>query len=122
MFVISGVPDFAGELFADGVRISAFDELDTAGRALIDCWGDEDVEMVGHDRECMECEFALVAIAEECSDHELGVLGALEYTVALMSEDGNGVGALLLADGSHAREHTPGAKAPQCCVTREAQG
>jgi hypothetical protein len=45
VFVITGVPDFSGELVADGERISSLYELDAAGRALIDCGGDQDVEM-----------------------------------------------------------------------------
>jgi hypothetical protein len=32
--------------------------------------------------------------------------------VALVGEDGDGVGAHLLTLGGHEREHTPGAKAP----------
>jgi hypothetical protein len=32
--------------------------------------------------------------------------------MTLVGEDGDGVGALLVTDRSHAREHTPGVKTP----------
>lgn len=111
VFMIAGVPDFAGRLIADGEGIAAFDELDGACGALVDCWCDEDVDVVGHDGEAMELELSGVAVAEESGDEKICVCGALEVAVALEGEDGDGVGALRLSDRGHGREHTPGAKA-----------
>ena len=101
VLVVSGVLDLTGKLFADCERVAALDELNTARRAHIDCGSDENVEMVGHDREGMKRESALVAVAEEGCDHQLGIRGALENSVALRGEDGNRIGAQLLANGGH---------------------
>jgi hypothetical protein len=68
--------------------------------------------MIRHDREGVEREFALVAVAKESGDHELGGLGSLEETEPLMGGYRDGVCAQLLSLGSHGREHTPGAEAP----------
>ena len=106
------MPDFSRELVADSEGISSLDELDAAGRALVDCGCDQDVEMVWHDRKGVKCESALLAVTEESGDHEFGVCCALGDPVTLVGEDGDGVGALLVTDRSHAREHTPGVKTP----------
>lgn len=74
----SGVPDSAGALFTYGVGVAAFHQLDAARCALVDRWGDEDVNVVVHDGEGMDEEPALVSIAEEGGDEEVGVRGALE--------------------------------------------
>ncbi|MDR3412987.1 MAG: hypothetical protein P4L87_18890, partial [Formivibrio sp.] len=67
--------------------------------------------VVRHNSEGMQCEFPLIAVAEEGGDHEVGGLSALEQTVALVGEDGDGVGTQFLTLCGHEREHTPGAKA-----------
>jgi hypothetical protein len=121
MFVASRVPDLAWKLFADGERISSLNKLDAACCALIDGRCDEDMNVVWHDREGVERESALVPVAEQGGNHELGVRGALEDSVSLVGEDGNGVGTQFLADGSHEREHTPGAKALSPPGWREGQ-
>jgi hypothetical protein len=51
MLVIAGVPDVSGTLLAGCEGIATFDELNASGRADVDCWCDEDVDMVGHDGE-----------------------------------------------------------------------
>lgn len=112
VLVISGVPDFSWKLIADCEGISALYELDAASRAHVDRGCDQYVEVVRHDGERVERESAPIAVAEESGDHELGVRGALEDSVALVGEDSDGVGALRVTDGSHAREHTPEAKTP----------
>jgi hypothetical protein len=99
VFVVSGVPDFPGELAANCEGISALDELDAASRALIDRGCDQHVEMVWHDGEGVERESALIAVPEESGDHEFGVRGALEDSVTLVGEDGDGVGCSA-CDGS----------------------
>lgn len=65
------------------------------------------MDVVGHYYEGVKVKLALVAIAEEGGDEEFGVLGALEVTFALECEYGDGIGALLLADGGHGRKAYP---------------
>jgi hypothetical protein len=65
MFVVAGVPDFSGRLFASGEGVAALDELYAAGGILVDGGRDQDVDVVGHDREAMEFEFSGVTISEE---------------------------------------------------------
>jgi hypothetical protein len=55
--------------------------------------------MVWHDGEGVERESALIAVPEESGDHEFGVRGALEDSVTLVGEDGDGVGCSA-CDGS----------------------
>ena len=119
MFVVAGVPHLAWKLFADGERVSSFDELDAASSAHIDRRCDKDVEMVRHDREGVECELTLVAVAEERGDHEFGVIGALENPVTLVGEDGDRVGAELLADRSHGKKSIPQGLKPRGVVRHE---
>ena len=42
----------------------------------------EDVDVVGHDGEAVQLEFASVAITEEGCDEEFGVCGELEVAMA----------------------------------------
>ncbi len=105
--MVPGVPDLAGALLAGGEGVAALDELDAAGCALVYGRGDEDVDVVRHDCAGMEGELALVLVAEERGDEELGVRGALEVAAALVGEDGEGVGAQLLSDGGHVEESIP---------------
>lgn len=63
--------------------------------------------MVGHNDEAVELEAAFVAMLEERLDEEFGVGCALEVTMLLEGRDGDGVGALLLADCGHIRESIP---------------
>ena len=107
VFVTTRVPDLAGELIANGKGIASFDELDAARGALVDGWRDEDVNVVRHDDESVEGKAALVAIAEESLNHQLGVRGALEQALTLMGEDSDGVGLRLLADRGHSEESIP---------------
>ena len=81
VFVVAGVPDFSGRLVAGCERVAAFDELDGVGCGLIHCWRQENVDVVGHDYESVEEEFALVAIAEKGGDEEIRVGGSLEVTM-----------------------------------------
>ena len=65
------------------------------------------MEVVRHDGEGMQRESTLVPITEEGSDHEFGIVRALEEPVPLVREDGDGVGAQLLAIRSHGRRAYP---------------
>ena len=69
------------------------------------------MNVVGHDDESVELEAIFVSMLEEGCDEEFGVGCALEVAMLLEGRDGDGVGALLLADCGHGGEHTPGAKA-----------
>ena len=112
VLVISGVPDLAAELIANGEGEAAFDPLNGFGRGL--GGGDEDVDVIGHDDESVEEEFTCVAVAEESGDEELRICGSLKYAPAVVGEDGDRVGLWLQAHRSLLiGEHTPGAKAPR---------
>lgn len=65
VFVVTWVPHFAFELFADGVRETAFDELQTAGEGLAGGWSYEHVHVVGHEDEGVELVAGLFAVAKE---------------------------------------------------------
>ncbi len=108
VLMVAGVPDLAGRLLADGVGVAAFDELEASGGGLIDRGGDEEVDVVGHEDEGVEKEAALVSVAEEGGEEEVRVRGALEVAVALVNEDGDGVGGGLLAVGGHGAEDIVG--------------
>ena len=68
VFVVVVLPDWAGVLGADGEGEAPLDELggffDGFG------WGEECVQVVGHDDEAVELEFVCVAVAEESFDHQ----------------------------------------------------
>jgi len=84
VFVMAWVPDFAFELFADGVREAAFDELQAAGKGLFRGGSYEYVDMVWHEGESMELVAGLFAVAEENFQHQIGVGCAREQGSALM--------------------------------------
>lgn len=63
--------------------------------------------MIWHDDEAVKLEAAFVAMLEESLDEEFGVGCALEMAMLLEGRDGDGVGALLLADGGHGRKAYP---------------
>lgn len=63
--------------------------------------------MVGHDHEAVKLEAALVTMLEESLDEKFGVGCALEVAMLLEGRDGDGVGALLLADRGHGKKAYP---------------
>nr|WP_260738513.1 hypothetical protein [Edaphobacter lichenicola] len=63
--------------------------------------GDQDVNVVWHDYECVELEAVFVAVVEEGIDEEFGVRCALEVAASLEGQDRDRVSALLLADCGH---------------------
>ena len=73
MRVVALVPNSTQALITNREGVSALDRLDTAGCALVYRRSDEDVHVVKHDGECVEAEFALVTVAEESGDEQLGV-------------------------------------------------
>jgi hypothetical protein len=101
VLVIAGVPDVPGALVAGCEGIAAFDELDAARCAEVNCRCHEDVDVVGHDGESVEEEFPSVAIAEERGDEELCVFGSLEMSVAVQGQNSDCIGAELLAGRGH---------------------
>jgi hypothetical protein len=74
---------------------------------LVDGRRDEDVSVVGHYCEAVEFEAVFVAMLEEGCDEEFGVGCALEVAMSLEGQDGDGVGALLLADCGHREKAYP---------------
>jgi hypothetical protein len=92
VFEVAWMPDFAFVLLADGVGEAAFDELDGARECVFWRWSDYDVDVVGHDGECVELVAVLGSMAEEGLLHEVGVCGAGENRAAPMGQDGQGVG------------------------------
>ncbi len=117
------MPDSPERLLADCVGVSAFDELNAAGCALVDGWRDENVNVIGHDDEGVEFEAALIAITEECGDKELGVCCSLEVSMLLECGDRDGVGVWALTDCGHGQEGIPqGLKPLLAPVGLETQG
>ena len=80
--MISGVPNVA-RLRAGCVGIAALDQLNAAGCALVDGRRDEQMNVVGHDGEGVQPEFAGVSITEDCFDKKPGVGFALEVPMLL---------------------------------------
>jgi len=115
------VPDLSCELLTGCEGITAFDVLNAFGGGFVRGGRDEDVRVVGHDGEAVELEAGFVAMLEEGGDEEFGVSCALEVAMSLEGQDRDGVGALLLADGGHARRAYPRAKAPFFRATGEGQ-
>jgi len=76
----AALPD--GEVGFEAVRESAFDELDGSfeGDAL---WGEEQVDVVGHDDEGVEFVVAFAAVALERVEKKLGVGRLLEEAAAI---------------------------------------
>lgn len=96
----------------DGMRVTAFNELNAAGSALVDRRRDEDMDVVGHRHETVKQKLAAIAITEERCDEEAGISGVREVRSFLECRDCDGVGAQLVAGRRHEEKHTPGAKAP----------
>jgi hypothetical protein len=65
------------------------------------------VDVIRHDDKGVECEAALVSIAEKSGDHKLCVFGALEDAVTLIRENRDGVSFALLTDCGHVKEAYP---------------
>ena len=65
MSVVAGLPDFAFELFSDGVRVSAFDALCASLKGLVFSWSYQDVDVFGHDGEAVQKITALVSVMEQ---------------------------------------------------------
>ena len=107
VFVVAVLPEFAKGGFADRVRGGAFDQLHAAGGGVVDCRGDQGVEVIGHDDEAVELEAVCVAMTEEGRDNEIGVAGGLEEAPAMVGDEGESVRLGRLADGGHGRKAYP---------------
>jgi hypothetical protein len=94
-------------LFADGVGVATFHELNAFRCGLIDGRCNENVDVVGHDYEGMEQEATGVAVAEDCSYEKFGINRALEVAMLLECRDGYSVCFELLADRGHDRRAYP---------------
>jgi hypothetical protein len=110
--MVSILPEVALEVVADGEGKAAFDELDATLDGLTRRGCQQDVEMVRHDDEAMECEAGLIAVPKQRVDHELRGCSALEDAVALMCDNSDGE---RFGIDSHSwaaiRRHISGAKA-----------
>jgi hypothetical protein len=107
MVVVSTVPYLSRGLVANGEGVAALDVLDALCCGLIFSRSDERVRVVGHDDEAVELEAAFGLMLEEGLDEEFGVGRALEVAMLLEGRDGDGVGALFLADGGHGKKAYP---------------
>ena len=95
VFVVAWVPDLSFKLLPDREGEASLNEMDGLCGGF--GGGEEDVEVVGQDGESVEEETGLGAVTEEGRDHQLGVRGALEKAMALMRQDGDGVGLRIQA-------------------------
>jgi len=86
------LPDCAWDLGADGVGESSLDALHAAFDCLVFGWGEEDVEVFGHDDEGVELVAGLVAVMEEGLEQQVGVGGAGEDGAASVGDGGGRVG------------------------------
>ena len=103
MRVIGRLPDLSFELFANREGETAFDELDSFLNGIV--WRKECMDMIRHDHKSMQEITRLIAVTEECSDHEVSICGALKDAVALMGYGGERVGLRVEA---HRRNPYPG--------------
>jgi len=100
--VVAVLPYLSWEVFAYGEGESALDELGAAFDGDVGGRGEQDVDVVRHDDECVKVEFSGVAIAEECGEEEFGGCGALEESMTLVSYGSEGVGLRFEAHGGRA--------------------
>jgi hypothetical protein len=70
--VVALLPDLSGKIFSDSEGEAALDELGAAFDGHVGCGREQDVDVIGHDDEGVELEFAGVAVTEECGDEEFG--------------------------------------------------
>jgi hypothetical protein len=107
MLMIAAMPYFFLCDFPGRKGISAFDELNTFRKRLIVSRREEQMNMVWHNCETMQVEFALVSISVERLEEELSVRFFFEVTKLHECRNGYGVGARLCG---HGRKHTSGLK------------
>ena len=71
---------------------SAFDALHAALDSLICGWGNEDVDVFGHDDEGVELIAALIAVVKEGLEQQVGVCGSGEDRTTAIGDGGGRVG------------------------------
>ena len=93
------------------MRVAAFDELDCMFEGDIHCRGEQEMNVFGHDDECVDLKAAFAPVAIHRFQEETHVILDHEEAAPLPSVEGYEVGAGRGDESSRLQEQTSAAKA-----------